>query len=283
MLSGAAWTELEVEAAVASYFAMLERELRGERYNKTEYRRALAPLLNGRSDGSIERKHQNISAILLEARFPWVNGYKPLSNYQASLAEAVLGRLEDDAELSRLALQVVDSPSPPTEFDDLLSRATPPPSLLEEARQALSEQSFRRVARRIDYLAREARNHALGAAGEDFVVRFERARLRQAGRDSLASKVEHVASTRGDGLGYDVLSFNESGDEKFLEVKTTQFSAMTPFFVTSSELSFSLEHSASFELYRVFTFRDDPRLFRLPGPIPGSCSMQASEYRALPK
>ena len=283
MLTGAAWTDLEVEAVVASYFAMLERELRGERYNKTEYRRALAPLLNGRSDGSMERKHQNISAILREARFPSINGYKPLSNYQASLADAVLSRLEEDAELNRLALRVVDSPLTPIEFDDLLSRAAPPPSLLEEARQALSEQWLRRVARRIDYMAREARNRALGAAGEDFVVRFERARLREAGRDSLASKVEHVASTRGDGLGFDVLSFDEGGEEKFIEVKTTQFSAVTPFFVTSSELSFSLEHSAAFELYRVFTFRDDPRLFRLPGPILESCSVQASEYRALPK
>ena len=60
------WTRAEVEAAVADYFAMLRAERSGVPYNKTEHRRGLSKLLNGRTDGSIERKHQNISAALIE-------------------------------------------------------------------------------------------------------------------------------------------------------------------------------------------------------------------------
>jgi hypothetical protein len=55
------WSREEVEATVASYFAMLERELRGEPYNKSEHRRALKPLLAGRSDPAIELKHYKLS------------------------------------------------------------------------------------------------------------------------------------------------------------------------------------------------------------------------------
>ncbi len=48
--------------------------------------------------------------------------------------------------------------------------------------------------------------------GEQFVVEIERKRLLEARRDDLAAKVEWVAETLGDGLGYDVLSFNEAND-----------------------------------------------------------------------
>ena len=58
------WSEQEVGLIVADYFTMLEKELLGKPYSKTEHRRSLAPKLGGRSDGSIEFKHANISAVL---------------------------------------------------------------------------------------------------------------------------------------------------------------------------------------------------------------------------
>lgn len=62
---------------MADYFAMLEKELRGIPYSKTEHRNALRALLSNRSDTSIERKHQNIRAILIEARFPYIRRIQP--------------------------------------------------------------------------------------------------------------------------------------------------------------------------------------------------------------
>ena len=45
---------------------------------------------------------------------------------------------------------------------------------------------------------------------------------RDAGRDDLAGKVEQVSETVGDGLGYDVLSFEAANSsKKLVEVKTT--------------------------------------------------------------
>jgi hypothetical protein len=53
-------------------------------------------------------------------------------------------------------------------------------------------------------------------------MEVEKRRLRDARRDDLARRVEWVASTVGDGLGFDILSFDElDGSERFIEVKTT--------------------------------------------------------------
>ena len=95
------WSQAEVEAIVADYLDMLAMELRGELYGKTAHRRALARILNRRSDGSIERKHQNISAILIELGCPYISGYKPLSNYQMRLYEVVAERLAGEKKLEQ--------------------------------------------------------------------------------------------------------------------------------------------------------------------------------------
>jgi hypothetical protein len=131
VLPGAHWSEIEVQAIVGDYFAMLEKELRGIPYNKTEHRRALRPLLAGRSDGSIERKHQNISAVLLEVRFPYIRGYKPLSQYQQLLADEVLEFLEEDVVLHQLALAFVERPAATPPPANLLDLMTSPPDVLE--------------------------------------------------------------------------------------------------------------------------------------------------------
>ena len=57
------WSESENEAIVKVYFIMLEHEQMGQPFNKAEHRRALMEI-TGRSRGSIEFKHCNISAVM---------------------------------------------------------------------------------------------------------------------------------------------------------------------------------------------------------------------------
>ena len=64
------------------------------------------------------------------------------------------------------------------------------------------------IARNSDYSERQEQNSKVGHRGEKFVVRHEVDRLVKAGRHDLADKVEWVSKTQGDGLGYDVLSFD---------------------------------------------------------------------------
>ena len=83
------WSLSEIDAIVADYFAMLADELNGREYVKAEHRRALLPLLDGRSEGAIEMKHCNISAVLEELGHPYIDGYKPRKNLQDGLRTAV--------------------------------------------------------------------------------------------------------------------------------------------------------------------------------------------------
>lgn len=71
------WSQKEVELIVATYFNMLALEIGQKPYNKTSFRQALHPMLNKRSEGSIEFKHQNISAVLANMGLPFIKGYKP--------------------------------------------------------------------------------------------------------------------------------------------------------------------------------------------------------------
>ena len=83
------WSPEEVEAIVADYLHMLMLELSGQTYSKTDHRRQLQTKLNSRSDGSIEFKHGNISAAMIDLGFPYIRGYKPRSNYQHQLTAVV--------------------------------------------------------------------------------------------------------------------------------------------------------------------------------------------------
>lgn len=272
------WSRAEVEATVADYLHMLTQELAGQTYSKSAHRRALQLRLDGRSEGAIERKHQNVSAVLIELGCPWIPGYKPLVNYQVLLFDVVAERIAGDALFDQAAAVAAEQPAVAplsTDFDALLTDA---PAL--RAAEPAARYRAQRVAFRRDYLEREARNRSLGTAGEEFVLAFERHRLHKAGQSRLSERVEHVAHTRGDGLGYDVLSFEASGRERFIEVKTTAFGKETPFFISRNEVDLSAEVADQFQLYRLFEFRRRPRLFTLSGRIQDRCHLDPLNYVA---
>jgi hypothetical protein len=117
-------------------------------------------------------------------------------------------------------------------------------------------------------------------AGEHFALAFERWRLNQFGAAQLAERVIHVSQAEGDGLGYDIRSFETDGSERFIEVKTTSFGERTPFFASANEVRFSRDRASQFHLYRLFDFRVAPKLFQLDGPIDQHCHLDAVTFRA---
>ncbi|VEN75053.1 conserved hypothetical protein [Candidatus Desulfarcum epimagneticum] len=278
------WSESEVEAAVADYFDMLCLELKGRKYNKTRHRRALIARLNNRSEGSVELKHQNISAVLIEMGVPYIDGYKPRSNYQrALLPDAVSDYLKNHPEVQ--ALFQADSeaaPEIPT-VSDFLTAMEAPPSREKRRSPVVAETPAIYNPIGVNYLEREARNQSLGDAGEKFVMNFERARLIRAGKESLADRVDQVSVTVGPSAGFDIRSFEENGSDRFIEAKTTKYGKNTPFFVTPNELRFSRENSSRYFLYRLFKFRADPRMFSLRGHLREKCALEASQFMARPK
>lgn len=273
------WSREEVEAAVADYLHMLTMELAGQTYNKSIHRRALQEKLHSRSEGSIERKHQNISAVLIELGCPYISGYKPLSNYQAILLDVVLDRLKQDLLFDRSAISAAEQPAAmPLDPDFKLVFEEPP--LASNVSEPSTPYKTQRVGIQRDYLDREARNRSLGAAGEAFVLAFERHRLLTLGKSNLCDKVEHVSKTKGDGLGFDVLSFEPNGRERFIEVKTTAFGKETPFYISRNEAEFSSTFAEQFHLYRLFEFRRQPRMFDLSGRIQDKVRLDPVSYLA---
>lgn len=280
------WSRTEVEAIVEDYLTMLEHQLRGRRYSKTEHRRALSRLLSGRNESSIEYKHRNISAVLEEVGYPFLSGYKPLSNYQGLLADVVLARLREDTRLEHVVASDAEEVPELTvpSVDEILRAFVAPPSPEKSRRPVRDARThpyqLRVVQQGTNYLEREARNRDLGRAGEVFVVRFEQARLLHGGHERLAAQVEHVSRSRGDGLGYDVLSYEESGRERLIEVKTTKHGKETPFFVSQNEVSVSTMEAERYQLYRVFDFRKRAKLFSLAGSLRSTCDLEPNSYRA---
>jgi hypothetical protein len=278
------WSREEVEAAVSDYFSMLSMELRGQAYNKAEHNRTLHQLLNHRPHGSIERKHQNISAILIEEGYPYIDGYKPLVNYQALLRIVVEERLTCASELNQTVASVVESPAVAIpEVGDLLSMQVEPQTPDEREKRVREEPIGARspVVQR-NYLEIEARNRSLGRAGEELALRFERERLTKIGKTRLANDIRHVSALEGDHLGYDILSFEPDGAKRLIEVKTTRFGVMTPFFASRNEVNVSSVRQSEYQLYRLFNFRAEPRLYTLHGSLRQSCRLDAVTYSAFP-
>ncbi|MCX7176585.1 MAG: DUF3883 domain-containing protein [Proteobacteria bacterium] len=272
------WSRNEVEATVADYFHMLVMELSGQSYNKTTHRRTLLPKLDGRSEGAIERKHQNISAILIGNGCPYISGYKPLGNYQALLREVVEDQIQRDQKLDNAALMASATPAVVPLVEDFSGIVVDAPILSLAVREPRSADYVSRAPYKRDYLEREARNASLGAAGEEFVLKYEHFRLRNCGQKALAEKVDHVSKTQGDGLGFDILSFEANGCERFIEVKTTAFGKETPFYISRGEVAFAQRNTDQFYLYRLFDFRREPRLFELLGPVDRHCNVSPVTY-----
>jgi hypothetical protein len=273
------WSRAEVEAIISDYLAMLASELAGVPYSKSTHRRHLLQSLKKRSEQSVEFKHANISAVLIDLGFPYISGYKPRSNYQRLLYDVVADCLVKDQQLLNLAAVDAERPIVVPEVDDILTVLTNAPKLSFPGPSESRPQARHRVLS-INYLEREAHNRSLGSAGEEFVINFERARLIHAGKEALATKVEHTSRVRGDGEGYDILSFEESGRERLIEVKTTKYGRETPFFVSRNELVVSEARADLYHLYRLFEFRDAPRIFTLNGALSTTCCLTASTYMA---
>jgi hypothetical protein len=272
------WSREEVEATVADYLQMLTLELTGQRYNKSEHRKRLQHKLQGRTEAAIEFKHGNISAAMEDLGFMGIPGYRRRGNYQGLLATVVAAQIRDHATLDSAALAAVQMPAAVPSMTDFTKVKAEAPQKQSRAMEPVDPLLFRAVKR--DYLEREAQNQSLGLAGEKFAVLFEHWRLVSIGEHKLADKVEHVSLSKGDGLGYDVLSFDAGGKERFIEVKTTTYGRDTPFFVSRRELALSRGANEQFQLYRVFEFRKTPRLFNLTGSLDVHCVLDPVTFRA---
>ena len=270
-MAGTDWTDAQNDAVVVAYFAMLSDDLAGQPINKAATYRDLAAQIN-RSAKSIEFKFQNVSAVMVGIGHTWVRGLKPKANYQISLEDAV-ARL-----LSRTHL-----PQAPTAADGLAEPAplyfTVPPTL-QNAPPPEEAERYVGVARRFDAAGRDARNRALGEAGEARVLAHEKSTLHSIGRPDLAKQVEWTSKTQGDGAGYDIASFQPDGTPRLLEVKTTNGWDRTPFHISRNEIRVAKGHPEEWRLVRLYDFSRNAQAFELAPPLERHVALTATSFQA---
>ena len=153
-----------------------------------------------------------------------------------------------------------------------------PPKILKSS----GEEAGEFLARKADFDERDRRNRQVGLAGEKLVVEFEKRKLCDSGREDLASKVTHVSLIEGDGAGFDIRSFDTSGEPLFIEVKSTRGSAAASFYITPNERQFASQHKGSYVLYRVYDLASSggPKFFAITGDLERQLSFTPTNFLA---
>lgn len=146
--------------------------------------------------------------------------------------------------------------------------------------------TIERRGRHVDYIRAQRNKTAIGKAGERAAFEYEKRRLHLLGYEDLSLRVEWVADTRGDGLGYDIHSFDVVNGEvvdRYIEVKTTTGAIDKPFEVTGNEVEFSSENPEAFVLFRIFEFSlrsDIIHFYKVSGSIREHFDLSATTYLA---
>ncbi|CAH7326267.1 conserved hypothetical protein [Vibrio chagasii] len=131
----------------------------------------------------------------------------------------------------------------------------------------------------------DERNRNLGLAGEELVIAHEKRFLISKGLADLADRVVHV-SKKDDYAGYDVESFDENGAKKFIEVKTTDKTIGTAFFISRNEVEVSRKLGSQYWVYRVYDLNKKTgkaKFYPLSGPVEDHFDLVPENYKARVK
>jgi hypothetical protein len=132
----------------------------------------------------------------------------------------------------------------------------------------------------INHTERQIENKRIGDLGELLVMEYEQKRLKNLG---IRKEPVQKSKKEGDGLGYDILSFDENGEEIFIEVKTTKGKFNLPFYITRNELIRSQKDSKKFVLYRLFDYNvnsNTAEFFKNFGDLSDLC-INPIQYRVI--
>ncbi|KAF0200260.1 MAG: hypothetical protein FD170_3615 [Bacteroidetes bacterium] len=134
----------------------------------------------------------------------------------------------------------------------------------------------------VDFQAIAKVQKDLGDKGETLVKQREIDFLKEKKLHDKAALVDIVQ----DGKGFDVYSFDESGNEKFIEVKTTTGNEYSPFYLSENEFHFMRLKKNQYSIYRVYNFDEENNFamfFELSGDIEKQLIMEPSQYKVLIK
>lgn len=136
---------------------------------------------------------------------------------------------------------------------------------IESPNEVASDKKPRKGKENPDYEKEARKRKKLGDRGEKLVLDMERLRLEELGLSRLSKK---VSKAKYDYLGYDIKSFEENGDERYIEVKATRSKVgAANFFLSVNEFQKAQELKNYF-VYVVFDIlSDNPKVWKIGNPF----------------
>lgn len=131
-----------------------------------------------------------------------------------------------------------------------------------------SKRNNRNKSKKIDYVEEIEKNRHTGEKGEALVLRKEKEYLEEIEKIDLIDKIKHI-SIEDDYAGYDILSFDENGNEKYIEVKSTTSTLpkVHRFNISSNEYE-KAKDLENYYIYFVFEINTkNPKIFKLKRPF----------------
>ena len=160
------------------------------------------------------------------------------------------------------------------------------PPIIKRKKSASKEKN---VTKDTNYERRHKNLKKIGDIGEELTIKIEKSRLESEGRSDLANKIEHISKTIGDGLGYDIKSFekvNGAYVDKYIEAKTTTGGKNKPFDISANEVEVSEEKGAHYYIYRFYGVSGTAkqiRYYEVRGSVQEHFILEATSYKAYYK
>ena len=135
----------------------------------------------------------------------------------------------------------------------------------------------------IDYSEQQAISQRIGDRGEELVLRNEIEKTKGWGLpNETLSKVRRV-SLESDDYGFDILSYDQEGNERYLEVKTTKTNGKNfSFILTRNEFETAKYYGKRYSFVIVFDILSNPRIWYMGNPFveePYKVKIQPTQYR----
>jgi len=208
--------------------------------------------------------HTDMQRALMRYRSTWPELRAQHPALYMRLLYDIFGYPDYDADTE----QSSSTPSPGPLLDDAFKGAI----FIEQVPFSSSDtkQDSNGSHRNTDYEAYQKACKRIGDRGEAIVLLMEEKRLISAGKSNLAKRLKHV-SQNDDSIGYDILSFDEDGTERFIEVKATTGKALDRgFFISSNELE-KAKSLSNYYIYFVFcTMTCKPQILRMKNAFQGN-------------
>ena len=116
---------------------------------------------------------------------------------------------------------------------------------------------------------------------KNLVIEYEYRRLANIGKKQMAEKVKEI-SEENIGAGYHIISYDDSGDKKYIQVKASMGDSLV-FELTAHEVNISKKLTSQYWLYFVTDLYGKPKIVEIQNPaekIGKSIIIQPSAYIA---